>query len=130
MFRATFVVGDINYLFRADWTGHELFDGKITEDFFNVEFIADTSRVSDKPVSSYGILDTGQQFTVFATVAVLLDNLIKSNDYPAFGFSAKERSRQRLYDTFAKKIEQHYKGQYRLDTFMEQEKYYLFYPEE
>lgn len=128
-FEATFTVGDINYLFSAVWMDSKYFGDQITEDFYNVEFIAEGSRVSDKPSDTYGISGTGHQFTVFATVAVLLDNLIRSNEPSAFAFTAKEPSRQRLYDTFAKKIESHYKGEFRFETFMDSgERYYIFYP--
>lgn len=128
-FEATFTVEEINYLFSAVWMDSKYFGDQITEDFYNVEFTAEGSRVSNKPMNSFGISGTGHQFTVFATVAVLLDNLIRSNEPSAFAFTARESSRQRLYDTFAKKIQQKYKGEFRFETFIDSgDKYYIFYP--
>lgn len=68
--------------------------------FFHLEDNPDHSRITD-PV---GISGTGDQFRVFATVADFVRKEIKRNKIDILHFSAKEKSRKKLYDTFSKMI--------------------------
>lgn len=55
--------------------------------------------------NEYGITGTGNQFTVFSTVLEILKSWSNDNsNVDILLFSAKEKSRQRLYRTFAKNI--------------------------
>ena len=50
------------------------------------------------------IVNGGYQFRIFATVFKILFKFLQDRNPNIFVFSAKEKSRQRLYKTFAKKI--------------------------
>ena len=56
----------------------------------------------------------GNEFKIFATVAKMTDDFIKKQKPKSFIFSAKEKSRRKLYDRFAKKISSAYG--YKLST--------------
>jgi len=53
--------------------------------------------------------DSGSPFRIFATVLDIFDDFMKKVKPNMFGFSAKEKSRQRLYDRFSKTITKKYK---------------------
>jgi hypothetical protein len=63
----------------------------------------------------YGVTGTGRQMKVFAAVARCFDIFIKSKKPKVFYFTAENRSRQKLYDRFAKSITQKYPS-YRLSN--------------
>ena len=73
---------------------------------------------------SFELTGTGNQFTVFATVADILKMFIFRRKPEIFYFSAKEDSRIRLYNVFAKKIAKNFK--YNLYTVFAGDEYYIF----
>ena len=123
-YNAKFEVEGNKYLFRAGYEDMDLWDvPEITQSFYNIEFALNTTRGLE-----YDIMDTGHQFTVFATVGDILQTFIREFKFPAFGFLAKEPSRKRLYDTFASRLLKMF-PQYELVEFMkENNKNYMFYP--
>jgi len=108
---------DITYEFKASWMepvlSKEYDKYEYDLDGFEVSFIL--LRVGDEYGSSFGITDTGDEFRVFATIAKIMDVFIKQYNPTAFTFSAKEKSREKLYDVLSKRIAREYK--YSLETF-------------
>jgi len=60
---------------------------------------------SDDPDDSFGVTGGGQAFTVFATVIHALKMFVqKTRPHPFIFFTAKEASRQKLYDRFIRMV--------------------------
>lgn len=77
------------------------------EDKISVEFSALVQNDDDGFKYSQKVINTGNAFRVFATVAIILKKYLQANpDVSAFDFSAddKEPSRVKLYDTMAKSL--------------------------
>jgi len=53
---------------------------------------------------STGITGTGNEFIVFATIAAIMKKFIQQYSPETFSFSAKEKSRVKLYYAFSQKI--------------------------
>jgi hypothetical protein len=96
----TFEVGDQTYLLAFEN------DGDDEEDDWDIQFQIDDNDT--KFSGSMGIIGTGGQFQVFATVALAMDEFIKKIKPWAFGFSSKEASRGRLYKRFGDMIVKKY----------------------
>jgi hypothetical protein len=76
------------------------------EDNFGVEASWGVEFMSVESGSKSGtdVLGTGSAFRIFATVAAILKDFIKTVKPEVFHFSAEESSRRKLYDKFAKRI--------------------------
>jgi len=97
MYVVSFVVGDILYKFSATEFGGE----------WHVAFTAEEDI--KKGYKFYGgredILGTGNAVQVFSTIIKILKKFVKKYRPHSFHFYGKEKSRQKLYDRFAKMIE-------------------------
>lgn len=65
---------------------------------------ADITNAPGRPPSMYGVTGGGHAFTVFATVIHALKMFIQAHNRPFIIFSAKEASRQKLYDRFVRMV--------------------------
>jgi len=83
-----------------DITAIEVFrDLNITGTAWEIEFVA-----IEGFKHNYKVTGTGDQFTVFATIADIIKMFIFRRKPDAFFFSAKERSRVKLYRIFSQKL--------------------------
>ena len=87
---ALFIIDDNKYVFKAE-----------TDDMERYQITFEIRGTGGKP---HDISKTGSEFKVFATVAEILNEYLKKVEPENFWFSAKEPSRAKLYDRFAKLI--------------------------
>ena len=87
---ALFIIEDNKYVFKAE-----------TDDMERYQITFEIRGTGGKP---HDISKTGNEFKVFATVAEILNEYLKKVEPEIFWFSAKEPSRAKLYDRFAKLI--------------------------
>jgi len=87
---ALFIIDDNKYVFQAE-----------TSDMERWQITFEITGSGGKP---HDISKTGNEFKVFATVAEILNEYLKKVEPDVFWFSAKEPSRAKLYDRFAKLI--------------------------
>ena len=87
---ALFIIEDNKYVFKAE-----------TDDMERYQITFEIRGTGGKP---HDISKTGSEFKVFATVAEILNEYLKKVEPDVFWFSAKEPSRAKLYDRFAKLI--------------------------
>jgi len=117
-FIVEFEIEGLEYIFRA------------FKDVDDIEFEIIFELIKKSGKSSFEIENTGHQFTVFATIGDILEYFIQDYNPDAFSFSAKERSREKLYRVFAKKIvkkfdyefEEQYNGDVHRFNFSKKEK--------
>lgn len=99
---AEFYVGDNLYVFSA-WYFFNRMHPKVRRQVndWTIDFSMKTTPLDQ----TFGITGTGSQFTVFATVAkIIKDEFIAKYEPYFFSFTAKEKSRIRLYKVFAQRI--------------------------
>jgi hypothetical protein len=110
--RATFVVNDVEYKFHAG----DFDDG------WHISFTAEKDLSTGKRFDSLkdreGITGKGDAIQVFSAIVKLFKLFIKQHRPYRFYFYAKEASRQKLYDRFAKLIG---KGGYTFDKYVDPE---------
>ena len=87
---ALFIIEDNKYVFKAE-----------TDDMERYQITFEIRGTGGKP---HDISKTGSEFKVFATVAEILNEYLKKVKPDNFWFTAKEPSRAKLYDRFAKLI--------------------------
>ena len=87
---ALFIIEDNKYVFKAE-----------TDDMERYQITFEIRGTGGKP---HDISKTGSEFKVFATVAEILNEYLKKVKPSVFWFTAKEPSRAKLYDRFAKLI--------------------------
>jgi len=87
----------------------------VTIDIWSIDF---SSR------NDFEITGTGQQFTVFATIADILKMFLMRKKPEAFYFSSKEDSRTKLYIVFANKIAKDFN--YNFKTVEDYDTYFVF----
>ena len=87
---ALFIIEDNKYVFKAE-----------TDDMERYQITFEIRGTGGKP---HDISKTGNEFKVFATVAEILNDYLKKVKPSVFWFTAKEPSRAKLYDRFAKLI--------------------------
>ena len=87
---ALFIIDDNKYVFQAE-----------TSDMERWQITFEIRGTGGKP---HDISKTGNEFKVFATVAEILNDYLKKVKPDIFWFTAKEPSRAKLYDRFAKLI--------------------------
>ena len=105
----------------GEWTGefkagavkYNVFIDEVDDDLFNIIFEVDGVYDVDK---SKGITGTGGEFQVFATVAKMVGEFIKKEKPLRFTFAAKEKSRRKVYDRFAKLVASKYRYKVKYDT--------------
>jgi len=80
-------------------------DDTVPDEVVIISFI--THKTNNYDTSTTEITGTGNEFQIFATVANIVGEFIKSQHPPALVFSAasKEPSRVKLYKRFIKKLE-------------------------
>jgi len=88
--KALFTIDDNKYVFKAE-----------TSDMERWQITFEIRGAGGKP---HDISKTGNEFKVFATVAEILNEYLKKVKPENFWFTAKEPSRAKLYDRFAKLI--------------------------
>ena len=88
--KALFTIDDNKYVFQAE-----------TSDMERWQITFEIRGAGGKP---HDISKTGNEFKVFATVAEILNEYLKKVKPEIFWFTAKEPSRAKLYDRFAKLI--------------------------
>ena len=114
-YSAIFHVEDVKYVFSAtyfDTTWEIVFEG-----------------ITEERGLSTGITGTGNEFIVFATIGDIFSAFIKNYSPDSFEFSAKEKSRRKLYDMFATNISKQFG--YDLSTMLGlQELKYMFTKEQ
>ena len=88
--KALFTIDDNKYVFQAE-----------TSDMERWQITFEIRGAGGKP---HDISKTGNEFKVFATVAEILNEYLKKVKPDNFWFTAKEPSRAKLYDRFAKLI--------------------------
>ena len=88
--KALFTIDDNKYVFQAE-----------TSDMERWQITFEIRGAGGKP---HDISKTGNEFKVFATVAEILNEYLKKVKPDIFWFTAKEPSRAKLYDRFAKLI--------------------------
>ena len=88
--KALFTIDDNKYVFKAE-----------TSDMERWQITFEIRGAGGKP---HDISKTGNEFKVFATVAEILNEYLKKVKPDIFWFTAKEPSRAKLYDRFAKLI--------------------------
>ena len=88
--KALFTIDDNKYVFKAE-----------TSDMERWQITFEIRGAGGKP---HDISKTGNEFKVFATVAEILNEYLKKVKPEIFWFTAKEPSRAKLYDRFAKLI--------------------------
>ena len=88
--KALFTIDDNKYVFKAE-----------TSDMERWQITFEIRGAGGKP---HDISKTGKEFKVFATVAEILNEYLKKLKPDVFWFTAKEPSRAKLYDRFAKLI--------------------------
>tara|TARA_R110000824_G_scaffold146074_1_gene314756 strand:- start:277 stop:693 length:417 start_codon:yes stop_codon:yes gene_type:complete len=109
---ALFIIDDNKYVFQAETSDME--DWQIT------------FEIRGKGSKPHDISKTGNEFKVFATVAEILDEYLKKAKPDKFWFTAKEPSRAKLYDRFAKIIVNKHKKYKVVDSIQNNKKFYEF----
>jgi hypothetical protein len=101
----SFEIDNNEYIWEAE-SGRDLHS-------FEIVF-AMKSNNSKSGASNYrdDVTKSGNEFKVFATVAKMTDDFIKKEDPKKFSFTAKEKSRQKLYNRFAKQLAYKYGYEY------------------
>jgi hypothetical protein len=74
----------------------------------------------------HDISKTGNEFKVFATVAEILNEYLKKVEPEIFWFTAKEPSRAKLYDRFAKLIVRNHRKYKAVSNVKYNKKFYEF----
>ena len=74
----------------------------------------------------HDISKTGNEFKVFATVAEILNEYLKKVEPSVFWFTAKEPSRAKLYDRFAKLIVRKHPKYKAVNSVSNNQKFYEF----
>ena len=65
---------------------------------------ADITNAPGMPPSMYGVTGGGDAFAIFATVIHALKVFVRTHNRPFIVFTAKEASRQKLYDRFIRLV--------------------------
>lgn len=96
IFTASFMIGDeeVDFLAKLDK------DPLLSDDFENT----DVWLISFARDNEYKVTGHGEQYLIFGTVAKIFEEFIKEYKPDKFEFTAKEKSRQKLYRIFAEKI--------------------------
>ncbi len=110
--KALFIIGDNKYVFKAE-----------TSDMERWQITFEIRGTGGKP---HDISKTGNEFKVFATVAEILNEYLKKVKPSVFWFTAKEPSRAKLYDRFAKLIVRNHRKYKAVSNVKYNKKFYEF----
>ena len=109
---ALFIIDDNKYVFQAE-----------TSDMERWQITFEIRGTGGKP---HDISKTGNEFKVFATVAEILNEYLKKVKPDIFWFTAKEPSRAKLYDRFAKLIVRKHQKYKAVSSVNNNKKFYEF----
>jgi len=110
--KALFIISDNKYVFKAE-----------TSDMERWQITFEIRGAGGKP---HDISKTGNEFKVFATVAEILNEYLKKVEPEIFWFTAKEPSRAKLYDRFAKLIVRNHRKYKAVSNVKYNKKFYEF----
>ena len=110
--KALFTIDDNKYVFKAE-----------TDDMERYQITFEIRGAGGKP---HDISKTGNEFKVFATVAEILNEYLKKVKPDIFWFTAKEPSRAKLYDRFAKLIVRKHPKYKAVNSVSNNQKFYEF----
>ena len=110
--KALFTIDDNKYVFKAE-----------TSDMERWQITFEIRGAGGKP---HDISKTGNEFKVFATVAEILNEYLKKVKPDVFWFTAKEPSRAKLYDRFAKLIVRKHPKYKAVNSVSNNQKFYEF----
>ena len=110
--KALFTIDDNKYVFKAE-----------TSDMERWQITFEIRGAGGKP---HDISKTGNEFKVFATVAEILNEYLKKVKPSVFWFTAKEPSRAKLYDRFAKLIVRKHQKYKAVSSVNNNKKFYEF----
>ena len=110
--KALFTIDDNKYVFQAE-----------TSDMERWQITFEIRGAGGKP---HDISKTGNEFKVFATVAEILNEYLKKVKPDNFWFTAKEPSRAKLYDRFAKLIVRKHQKYKAVSSVNNNKKFYEF----
>ena len=110
--KALFTIDDNKYVFKAE-----------TSDMERWQITFEIRGAGGKP---HDISKTGNEFKVFATVAEILNEYLKKVKPSVFWFTAKEPSRAKLYDRFAKLIVRKHPKYKAVNSVSNNQKFYEF----
>ena len=110
--KALFTIDDNKYVFKAE-----------TSDMERWQITFEIRGAGGKP---HDISKTGNEFKVFATVAEILNEYLKKVKPDNFWFTAKEPSRAKLYDRFAKLIVRKHQKYKAVSSVNNNKKFYEF----
>tara|TARA_Y100000815_G_C13072506_1_gene398754 strand:- start:210 stop:623 length:414 start_codon:yes stop_codon:yes gene_type:complete len=110
--KALFTIDDNKYVFKAE-----------TSDMERWQITFEIRGAGGKP---HDISKTGNEFKVFATVAEILNEYLKKVEPEIFWFTAKEPSRAKLYDRFAKLIVRKHRKYKAVSSVNNNKKFYEF----
>ena len=110
--KALFTIDDNKYVFKAE-----------TSDMERWQITFEIRGAGGKP---HDISKTGNEFKVFATVAEILNEYLKKVKPDNFWFTAKEPSRAKLYDRFAKLIVRKHRKYKAVSSVNNNKKFYEF----
>ena len=110
--KALFTIDDNKYVFKAE-----------TSDMERWQITFEIRGAGGKP---HDISKTGNEFKVFATVAEILNEYLKKVEPDNFWFTAKEPSRAKLYDRFAKLIVRKHPKYKAVNSVSNNQKFYEF----
>tara|TARA_R110000824_G_C15019950_1_gene658265 strand:+ start:31 stop:441 length:411 start_codon:yes stop_codon:yes gene_type:complete len=109
---ALFIIDNNKYVFQAE-----------TSDMESWQITFEIRGTGGKP---HDISKTGNEFKVFATVAEILNEYLKKVEPEIFWFTAKEPSRAKLYDRFAKLIVRKHRKYKAVSSVNNNKKFYEF----
>ena len=109
---ALFIIDNNKYVFQAE-----------TSDMETWQITFEIRGTGGKP---HDISKTGNEFKVFATVAEILNEYLKKVEPEIFWFTAKEPSRAKLYDRFAKLIVRKHRKYKAVSSVNNNKKFYEF----
>lgn len=116
---------DFQAYFQTDTYKRYVFDAMLEsglEEIWNIQFAM--KNPNDPHERFWDITGSGDEIKVFATVVDIFKAFVAHYKPQVFYFAAKEPSRQKLYDRFAKIIQS--KLNYKLETNFDDEKTYVF----
>ena len=122
-YNASFEIEGIGtYRFYANMVDYETLNFEYDE-MWVVEFALQEEKHG---FYNWDISGTGNEIEVFSTMAVIFKGFLKTIDPFNFTFSAKEKSRIKLYTLFAKKIASQYNYIYVTDKGYDNDTAFLF----
>jgi len=112
IFQTSFIIPNTNYTYRI----YIEYISEGTENYnYDRIWVIDFSMQVGKEFYTWDISNTGNEIEVFATIAAIFKEFIEKTEPYQFMFSAKEKSRIKLYHIFSRKIEKDFNYTYITD---------------